>query len=337
MTLNITLYSRKQCHLCEQAEKDLQALQAQYPHKLAVIELDGNPDLEAAYGLEIPVIEVGPYQLKAPFDRKTLAMTLGAARDRQHYHENADDQAYIKRRERGSRISTVDRFAMWFSHRYMILFNVFVFVYVGLPVMAPVLLNAGVEAPANAIYRLYSGLCHQLSYRSIFLFGDQWVYPREAAHLDQYKTFHEATGLDEVGLLEARNYRGGPGVGYKMALCERDMAIYAAMLIFGLLFALTGRKWKPLPLWAWLLFGLVPIGLDGGTQLVSMFLGSFHGSFWQTLAQIFPLRESTPLLRILTGSLFGLTTAWFGYPLVEESMVETRILLNKKFAHLADW
>ncbi|MBL6966732.1 MAG: DUF2085 domain-containing protein [Anaerolineales bacterium] len=336
MTLNITMYSRNGCHLCEQAEDDLRALQDQYPHKLAILDLDENPELEATYGFEIPVIEVGPFTLKAPFDQKTLAVTLAAAQDRLKYYASTDDAAYKKRRARGSQISKADRFAAWFSKRYMLLFNLFIFIYVGLPVLAPVLLNAGAEAPAKAIYRLYGGLCHQLSYRSIFLFGDQWVYPRAAAGLDQYTTFHNATGLDELGLLEARAYQGEDGVGFKMALCQRDMAIYAVMLIFGLAFSLTGRRWKPLPLWAWLLFGLVPIGLDGGTQLVSMVLNSMQGSFWQTLAAAFPLRESTPFLRILTGGLFGLTTAWFGYPLVEESMVETRILLTKKFAHLAE-
>ena len=61
MTLNITLYSRDGCHLCEQAEDDLRALQTQYPHKLAILDLDENPELEATYGFEIPVIEVGPF------------------------------------------------------------------------------------------------------------------------------------------------------------------------------------------------------------------------------------------------------------------------------------
>jgi hypothetical protein len=35
---------------------------------------------------------------------------------------------------------------------------------------------------------------------------------------------------------------------------------------------------------------------------------------------------------VLTGALFGLTTAWFAYPNIEESMNETRQYYMKKLA-----
>jgi uncharacterized membrane protein len=73
--------------------------------------------------------------------------------------------------------------------------------------------------------------------------------------------------------------------------------------------------------------GLGPIGLDGFSQLFSQIPSTFIQSF-------LPYRESTPLLRVLTGFLFGLTTAWFMFPLIEESMADTRLLLAKKFAVL---
>jgi uncharacterized membrane protein len=93
-------------------------------------------------------------------------------------------------------------------------------------------------------------------------------------------------------------------VGYKVALCERDMAIYGAILLFGIIYALTGRRIKPLHWMLWLLLGLGPIGLDGFSQL-------FSQMEWAWLASILPYRESTPFLRVLTVGLFGLTTAWF--------------------------
>jgi hypothetical protein len=34
---------------------------------------------------------------------------------------------------------------------------------------------------------------------------------------------------------------------------------------------------------------------------------------------------------VLTGGLFGFTTAWFAYPYMEESMAETRQFFIKKF------
>ena len=55
---------------------------------------------------------------------------------------------------------------------------------------------------------------------------------------------------------------------------------------------------------------------------------------WQALATFLPYRESTPFLRVLTGSMFGFFTAWFAYPNIEESMQETRQFFIKKFAQV---
>jgi hypothetical protein len=37
---------------------------------------------------------------------------------------------------------------------------------------------------------------------------------------------------------------------------------------------------------------------------------------------------------VLTGFLFGFLTAWFGYPMVEETMVDTRKLVEAKWQRL---
>ncbi len=334
--LKVTLFGRKVCHLCDEAEAALASLQDRYPHELAIIDIDGNQELEAAYGIDIPVIEVGPYSLKAPFDKRALAMTLGAAQDRVTQLDDLGDKQHVKRTRRAQNISGADRFAWWFSKRYMLVFNIFVFIYVGLPFLAPVLMNAGMTMPASAIYKIYGGLCHQLSYRSFFLFGEQPVYPRAAAEIEEYQTFNQATGLDENSIFPARDFKGNEQLGYKTGLCQRDLAIYGAILLFGLVFVLTGKNMKPIPWWVWVFLGIFPIGLDGGTQLVGMVLSVFDGPFWDALMNFFPPRESTPFLRVLTGFLFGLTTAWFGYPMVEDSMRETRHMLTKKFAHLIE-
>jgi uncharacterized membrane protein len=110
-----------------------------------------------------------------------------------------------------------------------------------------------------------------------------------------------------------------------VALCERDVAIYGAMLLFGIIYSLTGRRLPPLHWALWLLLGLGPIGLDGFSQLFSQFN-------WEWLSALLPYRESTPFLRAFTGALFGLATAWFAYPYMEESMNETRQFFVKKQA-----
>jgi len=148
------------------------------------------------------------------------------------------------------------------------------------------------------------------------------------------KTFEQVTGFDDLdnpsafSRLQARQFTGNETVGYKMALCERDMAIYGAILMFGVVYALTGRRIKPLHWMLWILIGMGPIGLDGFSQL-------FSQMEWPWLASILPYRESTPFLRVLTGGLFGLATAWFAYPYMEESMSETRQFFIKKFATIS--
>ena len=110
-----------------------------------------------------------------------------------------------------------------------------------------------------------------------------------------------------------------------MALCERDVAIYGAIVLFGLVYSLTKRRLPPLHWMLWILIGLGPIGLDGFSQLFSQLN-------WSWLAHYLPYRESTPFLRVFTGGLFGFMTAWFAYPNIEESMRETRQYFIKKFA-----
>jgi uncharacterized membrane protein len=144
-------------------------------------------------------------------------------------------------------------------------------------------------------------------------------------------TFEAATGINDQndpGRLEARQFEGSPTLGFKVALCERDVAIWGSLLLFGLIYALTDRRIQSLPWWAWILIGMFPIGLDGLSQTVSQFPNQF-------IQTILSYRESTPFLRTLTGFLFGFTTAWYGFPVIEEVMADTRRLLSKKFAVVA--
>jgi uncharacterized membrane protein len=258
-------------------------------------------------------------------------MTLGAAKDRKSQLEQVGDKDYQKRVQRGQTVTRGDRFSFWISKRYLLAINLFMLFYVGLPFLAPVLMKFGAEIPARAIYRIYSPLCHQFGFRSFFLFGEQAYYPLEAAHVDGAETFEEATGIlnldDPLSLtrFQARKFTGDETLGYKVALCERDVAIYLAMLLFGIVFALTGRRIKSLHWILWVLIGVAPIGLDGFSQLMSQFK-------WEWIVSAIPYRESVPFLRVLTGGLFGFCTAWFAYPNIEESMNETRQYFIKKFA-----
>jgi len=330
MMLTVTLYTRKDCHLCEQAKADLESIQEKYPHRLVEIDIDSDPVLQKKYLTEIPVVEVGPYALKAPFDKQKLMMTLGAAGDRRGQLDRLGREDHLERVRRGQEISNADRVMAWLSRHYLALINVFMLLYFGLPILAPTLMKVGATLPANIIYTIYKPLCHQFGFRSFFLFGEQPYYPLAEAEIPGVKTFEQVTGFQDLenpaafSRFQAREFTGNETVGYKMALCERDMAIYGAIVLFGLLFAAGGRRIKPLHWVLWVLIGMAPIGLDGFSQL-------FSQMNWAWLESILPYRESTPFLRLLTGGLFGFTTAWFAYPYMEESMAETRQFFIKKF------
>ncbi len=321
----VKLFSRQGCHLCDEALEHLNTLQAIYPHQVEVVDIEQDSQLLQRYALIIPVVQVGPYELKAPFTLQDLQVTLGAAYDRMMHLARIENSPNFQAVRQPMKWSFADRFTEWISRHYMAFFNFLVAVYLGIAFLAPVFMKFGYQLPATIIYRGYSLVCHQLSFRSFFLFGDQIVYPRQAAGLDGWRSFEEATGLSEQAdgraLDLARQYVGEEGIGYKVALCERDLAIYIGILIFGLIFSLTGRRIPPLPWYWWILIGIIPIGVDGLSQLLS-----------QPPFSLWAFRESTPLMRVLTGGLFGMATAWFGYPLVEETMSETRNIMAEKRA-----
>jgi uncharacterized membrane protein len=91
--------------------------------------------------------------------------------------------------------------------------------------------------------------------------------------------------------------------GHPMAYCERNTAIYGTIAIAGLAYGfLRSRGLTSLPIPLYLLL-ILPMAVDGFTQL-------------------FGLRESTWLLRALTGGLFGVATAWLTLPRLDESFSE---------------
>ena len=328
--ITVTLYSRAGCELCKQAEEDLKALQEVIPHQLAVLDIDSDPSLRDTFALEIPVVEAGPFRLKAPFTRQELKMTLGAAADRRSQLESINDKTFQVNTSRTQTIGKADKISYWISKHYLAIFNMFLILYIGIPFLAPIFKKAGWNTPAEVIYKIYRPVCHQWAFRSFFLFGEQAYYPHAAAKIPGVRTFEQVSGITDLtdpSRLQARVFEGNLLLGYKIALCERDVAIWGAMALFGVVYALTGRKLPKLHWIIWVLVGLGPIGLDGFSQLFSQIPSAFIQSF-------LPYRESSPLLRVLTGFLFGLTTAWFMFPLIEESMADTRRLLAKKFAIL---
>ena len=246
----------------------------------------------------------------------------------------------------------IDKFIYSFSKHWLAAFNILVGIYVGLPILAPILMNAGADLPARAIYTIYKPMCHQMASRSYFLFGEQPAYPRALAGTDLQSFESYMSGLPEFADVNsdnwvqftyaARAFNGNEQMGYKMALCERDMAIYGFVLVAGLVYGLLRRRFriKPLPFWIFLIVGMGPIGLDGFSQLFSYWSMPLDGStpigFMATMQSIFSLRESTPFLRTFTGALFGFMLAWLTYPHVQGGMKDTERDLERKLRRIGE-
>ncbi len=190
----------------------------------------------------------------------------------------------------------IEGMVRWVASHWLLLFSLLLILYLLVPLSAPILMVNGHEGAARAIYAFYRLLCHELPERSYFLYGPKPVY--SLAELTA------ANVLPGLSVLQRPLYLGDAQHGYKIALCQRDLAIYGSLLVGGWVFGLLrARRTLPkLPIRAYLLL-LAPIAIDGLSQLVG-------------------LRESNYLLRSITGIIFGLGSVWLAYPHIEESMCD---------------
>jgi uncharacterized membrane protein len=319
--INVTLYHLKGQHASEQAISDLSALESSIPFQLILIPIDQNPYLMEKMSGSAPVIEVGPYLRSAPFSQVDLRIMIQAAIDRTQQLEKIHPSQKTTTGSLNSPNTSGDKLTIWLSRHFMFLFNTVAFLYVGIPFLAPVFMKINWDAPARVIYAIYSPMCHQLSFRSWFIFGEQLFYPREVAQVSGITTYEQAINPNSFDLDFAKKFIGNSLIGYKVALCQRDVAMYGSFVIFGLVFVISGRRFKPLPWYLWIILSLVPIGIDGLSQLPGLAQG---------LPDWLPIRESTPYLRLLTGFFFGFFTGWYLFPLVDQTMQETQILMQRK-------
>ncbi len=197
-------------------------------------------------------------------------------------------------------------------------------VYVYLPFLAPVLMNAGQEGAAKVIYFIYSFLCHQLPERSYFLFGRHFTYSlAEVQHAWQQTN----------NPIILRQFLGNTTMGWKVAWSDRMVSMFTSLWVVGLVWWLLRRKLKPLPWWGLVLF-LLPMAIDGGSHFFSDLAGIGQGFRYgnQWLAQLtfhnlpssFYSGETfgsfNSLMRLLTGVLFGIGIVWYTYPYLDRAM-----------------
>jgi glutaredoxin len=72
-TIQIDIYSRPGCHLCDEAKEAIERVRQRHSFELRVINIEGDPALETAYGTEIPVVFInGSKAFKYRVDEREL-------------------------------------------------------------------------------------------------------------------------------------------------------------------------------------------------------------------------------------------------------------------------
>lgn len=94
---------------------------------------------------------------------------------------------------------------------------------------------------------------------------------------------------------ETRNFVGNQEIGYKVAFCSRDMAMYAGYVITSLLYLLF--RSRRMFSWKLLFILMAPMVIDGVLQTLAVY---FNWS-WVPQAYIEDINK-----RLVTGALFGI-------------------------------
>jgi glutaredoxin len=74
----LTVYSRNDCHLCEEMIAALQGIQGRFRFDLQIVDVDGDPGLARRYGRDVPVLAHGESELcRHTLDRAAVTEFLG--------------------------------------------------------------------------------------------------------------------------------------------------------------------------------------------------------------------------------------------------------------------
>jgi hypothetical protein len=94
-TSTVSMYSRRRCGLCDEARATILAERERTPFEFREVFIDGDDDLERAYGLRVPVVEVdGEERFEYHVDPTTFRRLVGGS----------GACAFVRRRRRGGRI-----------------------------------------------------------------------------------------------------------------------------------------------------------------------------------------------------------------------------------------
>jgi hypothetical protein len=80
--IEIVLYERPGCCLCQSMLDAVNRLRTEFPLHVTCVDVDGDPDLKARFGTEVPVLFIGgrkafKYRVGADELRRRLARAVG--------------------------------------------------------------------------------------------------------------------------------------------------------------------------------------------------------------------------------------------------------------------
>jgi len=182
----VQLYSKADCHLCDEAKMLLDGLARRVPFKVEVVDVEQDPVWHSLFAEHVPVVDVGGgVRLYWPFTADDVLRALNEA-TRTSYPPG------VSGRTRDA-VVFIDKAIYRFSNYWIPVLALFIAIYAGLPFLAPILMAHGYTMPANLIYSVYQMLCHQLPSRSYFVEGYQVAYCERDAAI--YTTLLAATLL----------------------------------------------------------------------------------------------------------------------------------------------
>lgn len=232
--------------------------------------------------------------------------------------ENSIPEVLSKRPKAKTWVIRANQMSYWLCQHWMATFTLAYGLFVLLPFLAPVFMQAGLNFPGRAIYTLYSFLCHQLAERSFFLFGPKVMY-----------SLHElqSAQIDSTNLMALRAFIGNAQLGWKVAWSDRMVAMFGGIWIVSWMWWPLRRRLRPLPWWGLALL-LLPLAIDGTTHFISDLWGLGQG-FRDSNAWLVGITQNSlpasfyagdalgsfnSLMRLWTGLLFAVGIVFFGFP-----------------------
>jgi uncharacterized membrane protein len=221
---------------------------------------------------------------------------------------------------RSAAVTWADKWVNGFLRHWLLLLLAALFIFVGLPFLAPAAMAVGWASLGEILYFVYAPFCHQLPQRSWFLFGEQLTYS-----LDEIYRVYQGD------VWSLRTFYGTPEMGWKVAWSDRMISFYTMVPVFGLVYAALRRVYpalRPIP-WQWLLLAQVPLFVDGITHALNDLLyGIAGGGFRDTNAWLAFLSDNAFAgfyagdhlgtfnwwARLLTGLLAAWGIAFFVFP-----------------------